>query len=48
MELFHARLKGKKPVGTCSIETPTPWIIVHSDMILKDIEELESVLKQGL
>jgi len=45
MELFYAKLKGKKTVCICPIENPSPWIIVHSDMILKSIEELEGLLK---
>ena len=47
MELFYAKLKGKKTVCICQIENPSPWIIVHSDIILKSIEELEGVLKRG-
>jgi nucleoside 2-deoxyribosyltransferase len=45
MELSYAKLKEKKTVCICPIENPSPWIIVHSDMILKSIEELEGVLK---
>jgi len=47
MELFYAKLKGKKTICICRIENPSPWIIVHSDTILKDIDELEAVLKRG-
>ena len=46
MELFYAKLKGKKTICMCQIENPSPWIIVHSDMILKKIEELEDALKR--
>jgi nucleoside 2-deoxyribosyltransferase len=46
MELFYAKLKGKKTICICQIENPSPWIIVHSDVILKKIEELEDVLKR--
>lgn len=46
MELFYAKLKGKKTICICQIENPSPWIIVHSDMILKKIEELEDALKR--
>lgn len=45
MELFYARLKGKKTICICQIENPSPWIIVHSDIILKSVKELEGVLK---
>jgi len=47
MELFYARLKGKKTICICRIDNPSPWIIVHSDIILEDIDELEGVLKRG-
>jgi len=47
MELFYAKLKGKKTIYVCQIENPSPWVVVHSDMILKRIEELEGVLKRG-
>jgi nucleoside 2-deoxyribosyltransferase len=46
MELFYAKLKGKRTVCICEISNPSPWIIVHSDIILKKIEELEDALKQ--
>jgi len=46
MELFYAKLKGKRIICICQIENPSPWIIIHSDIILKKIEELEEVLRQ--
>jgi nucleoside 2-deoxyribosyltransferase len=46
MELFYAKLKGKKTICICQIENPSPWITTHSDIILKKIEELESILKR--
>jgi len=46
MELFYAKLKGKKTICICKIENPSPWITVHSDIILKDIGELEKALNQ--
>jgi len=45
MELFYAKLRGKKTISICQIENPSPWIIVHSDVILKEIRELEGALK---
>ncbi|MEM3823401.1 MAG: nucleoside 2-deoxyribosyltransferase [Candidatus Bathyarchaeia archaeon] len=45
MELFYAKLKGKRTICICQIENPSPWIIIHSDVILKKIEELENILK---
>jgi hypothetical protein len=47
MELFYAKIKKKKTICICEIENPSPWIIVHSDIILKRIEELEAALRQG-
>jgi nucleoside 2-deoxyribosyltransferase len=46
MELFYAKIKKKKTICICEIENPSPWIIVHSDIILKRIEELEGALRQ--
>ena len=46
MELLYAKLKHKKTICICQIENPSPWIIVHSDAILKKIEELEDALKR--
>jgi hypothetical protein len=45
MELFYAKMKGKKTICICRLKNPSPWIIVHSDIILKKIGELESALK---
>jgi len=47
MELFYAKLKKKKTICICQIENASPWIIVHSDIILKRIEELEDTFKQS-
>jgi len=46
MELFYAKLKGKKTICVCQIENPSPWILVHSDIILKNIEDLEDALNK--
>ena len=46
MELFYAKLKHKKTICICQIKNPSPWIIVHSDMIIKKIEELGNALKR--
>ncbi|MEM3580240.1 MAG: nucleoside 2-deoxyribosyltransferase [Candidatus Bathyarchaeia archaeon] len=45
MELFHAKMKGKKTICICKIKNPSPWITTHSDIILKDIKQLEQALK---
>jgi len=47
MELFYAKLKGKKTVTICEIENPSPWITAHSDVILRRIEELDEYLKKN-
>ena len=46
MELFYAKRCGKRTVVICELENPSPWIIHHSDVLLKSIEELEDHLKQ--
>ncbi|MBS7640555.1 MAG: nucleoside 2-deoxyribosyltransferase [Candidatus Bathyarchaeia archaeon] len=48
MELFYAKLRGKKTITVCRIKNPSPWIIVHSDVIVRGFRELESVLKEGI
>jgi nucleoside 2-deoxyribosyltransferase len=47
MELFYAKLKNKQTICICQIKTPSPWITVHSDIILKKIENLEKVLQKS-
>ena len=46
MELFYAKLKGKRVITISEIDALSPWIVVHSDRILRSIEELEDALKQ--
>jgi nucleoside 2-deoxyribosyltransferase len=46
MELFYAKRKGKKVIVVSEIECLSPWIIAHSDMVLKSFGELESGLKR--
>ena len=46
MELFYATLMGKKTICVCGLENPSPWIVMHSNMILKGINQLEDALKQ--
>jgi len=45
MELFYAKMKGKKTICICKIRNPSPWIITHSDIILKKFKELEPALR---
>jgi nucleoside 2-deoxyribosyltransferase len=46
MELFYAKLVGKKTITICKIENPSPWIIAHSDILLRSIDDLDNCLKQ--
>jgi nucleoside 2-deoxyribosyltransferase len=46
MELFYAKLSGRKTISICMINNPSPWIVVHSDIIIGAIWELEQVLKE--
>jgi nucleoside 2-deoxyribosyltransferase len=46
MELFYAKLMDKKTICICELKNPSPWIVMHSDMILKGISQLEDALKQ--
>lgn len=48
MELFYAKLKNKKTVTICHLENPSPWITTHSDKLIKNIRELEKLLKEGI
>jgi nucleoside 2-deoxyribosyltransferase len=46
MELFYAKRKGKKIVVISEMECLSPWIIIHSDAIVKSFGELEDALKK--
>ncbi|MEM2281554.1 MAG: nucleoside 2-deoxyribosyltransferase [Candidatus Bathyarchaeia archaeon] len=46
MELFYAKLKGKKTICICRLKNPSPWIIAHSDTVIKRIRELGEVLNK--
>jgi hypothetical protein len=48
MELFYAKRKGKKIIIVSEIECLSPWIIAHSDMVLKDFSQLEDALQKVL
>jgi len=45
MELFYAKSKGKKIIVLSNIERLSPWIIYHSDSIVKKEKELEEKLR---
>ena len=46
MELFYAKRKGKKIIVVSEIKSLSPWIVIHSDVIVKRFEELEDALKK--
>jgi nucleoside 2-deoxyribosyltransferase len=46
MELFYAKLKGKRTIVICGIENPSPWIVAYSDVLLNKIEDLEDIFKK--
>ena len=48
MELFYAKRKGKKVIVVSEMECLSPWIVMHSDAIVKRFEELEDALKRVL
>jgi len=48
MELFYAKLKNKKVITISQMNDLSPWIVVHSDVIIKKIEELKDAFKRFL
>jgi nucleoside 2-deoxyribosyltransferase len=46
MELFYAKRKGKKVIIVSDITCLSPWIVAHSDLIVKSLAELEDALKK--
>jgi hypothetical protein len=46
MELFYAKRKGKKIVVVSNMAYLSPWIVVHSDIIVQGFVELEEALKK--
>ncbi len=44
MEFFYAKRKGKKVVIISDLLCLSPWIVVHSDIIIKNFGELEAGL----
>ena len=46
MELFFAKRQGKRVITISGMDALSPWILVHSDRVLRSIEELEDALKQ--
>ncbi len=46
MEMFYAKRKGKKIIVISPIECISPWIVYHSDKIIKSFSQLEEELKK--
>lgn len=46
MELFYAKRKGKPIIVMSEMECLSPWIIAHSDVIIKSLHQLEDELKK--
>jgi nucleoside 2-deoxyribosyltransferase len=44
MEMFYAKRKGKHIIVVSPIKCLSPWIVFHSDGIIKDFSELEAEL----
>ena len=48
MELFYAKRKGKKVIVVSEMKCLSPWIVFHSDAIIKSFDQLEEILKKYL
>jgi hypothetical protein len=48
MELFHAKRKGKKIIIVSEMDCLSPWIVYHSDVIVKHLEDLKTALRKVL
>jgi hypothetical protein len=46
MEMFYAKRNGKKIIVVSEIDCLSPWIVAHSDMIVKTFSQLEDALKE--
>ena len=46
MEFFYAKRNGKKVVIISDLPCLSPWIVVHSDVIIKSFGELEGALEK--
>jgi hypothetical protein len=48
MEMFYAKRKGKKIIVVSDIKCLSPWIVFHSDKMIKSFNELEEALRKFL
>jgi nucleoside 2-deoxyribosyltransferase len=46
MEMFYAKRQGKKIIVISEIDCLSPWIIGHSDIVVKNLDHLEDALKK--
>jgi nucleoside 2-deoxyribosyltransferase len=46
MEMFYAKRKGKKIIVVSDIKCLSPWIVFHSDTIIKSFSGLEEALRK--
>ena len=48
MEMFYAKRKGKHVIVVSELKCLSPWIVFHSDEIIKSFSQLEATLKKFL
>ena len=48
MEMFYAKRKGKRIIVVSEMKCLSPWIVFHSDTIIKSFSQLEGALKESL
>ena len=48
MEMFYAKRKGKQIIVVSEIECLSPWIVFHSNAIIRSFSQLEDALKKFL
>jgi hypothetical protein len=46
MEMFYAKRQSKKIIVVSEIDCLSPWIIAHSDIVVKSLDHLEDALKK--
>ena len=46
MEMFYAKRNRKKIIVVSEIDCLSPWIIAHSDTVIKGFDQLESALQK--
>jgi nucleoside 2-deoxyribosyltransferase len=46
MEMFYAKHKGKKIIVVSENQCLSPWIIAHSDIVVKSFDMLENALQK--